>query len=103
MNNRRLLLAVIAIAWIELMNNANENIGWCITASARFGADKKSITTKTWLGDGSTSGGSQNVFSEVLNHANLNTDADMWISPRLSNANVADVFKFVGFGLWLES
>ena len=98
------------------------NTDMAFTASARFGTDKKSITTGTWLGDGSTSGGSQNifgtgtwlgdgstsggsqnVFSEVLNHANLNTDADMWISPRLSNANVADVFKFIGFGLWLES
>ena len=79
------------------------NTDMAFTASARFGADKKSLTTRTWLGDGSTSGGSQNVFSEVLNHASLNTDTDMWISPRLSNANVADVFKFIGFGLWLES
>ena len=43
------------------------------------------------------------VLAEVLNHANLNTDADMWITPRLSAANVADTFKFIGFGLWLES
>ena len=42
MNNRYfwryLPLAIIAIVWIELMNNANENIGWCITAGALISA-----------------------------------------------------------------